>query len=140
MSAPPNNSWSSTFTSVNDQGQNLFTPPLSPSNWYYAFLSKVDLDDTSQTYDLMFEVVAYEWMQNAIASSPVDIVAPFPVSPALIYHVVGLTEAEVVKTLNVSDIKWVAEASWYLLQLMPGTNSNTDLYDPNIDTLPPTTT
>ncbi|HYI10880.1 MAG TPA: hypothetical protein VEK57_17605 [Thermoanaerobaculia bacterium] len=120
------------FTVVSEQGSQ-FEGPLSPSNQYYAFLSKVDLDDTTQLYDVMFEVVAQEWAQNALFSSAVFLSAPPPVSPALIYHIPGIDQNTLVNTLGVTSIDFVAEGSWYLLTFEQAPGGNNSLYHPDID-------
>jgi hypothetical protein len=132
MPMAPNASWQSVFSATGGQGSS-FEGPLSPSNTYYAFLSKVDLDATTNLYDVMFEVVAAEWMRNALLSSTVSFEAPPPCSPALIYHIAQIDATTLVSTLDVKSIDFVAEGSWYLLTLLSATDGIGDLYDPDID-------
>ena len=85
---PPKRSWSDAFGDVGGQGDQ-FKNPLSPSGMYFAFLSKVDLDGSQDpaAYDVMFEVITWEWTQNVILQSKVQIGVIAPVSPASIFHV-----------------------------------------------------
>lgn len=130
----PNSSYEALFGSVSSQGSQ-FEGPLSPSNQYLAFLSKVDLDDTTSTYDVMFEVVAMEWAQNALLSSSVSINAPPPAAPALIYHIPSIAADALMTALGVNTIELIAEGSWYLLTLEKTTDGASSLYDPDIDQL-----
>jgi hypothetical protein len=113
-----------------------FASPISPSNQYYAFLSKADLDETTQLYDVFFELISKEWMDNAVLSAAVDIIAPAPSSPALAYHIPAVEETSIVQALGLKSIDFLAEGSWYLLKLKSGSSGvYGDLYDPAIDAI-----
>jgi hypothetical protein len=140
MSAPikgpgtgPDTNWTGLFSNAGGQGT---TNPISPSNQYYGFLSKADLNPTSNTYDILFEVIPKEWADAAILASPIDVRAPAPPSPASLYHIRDADPTAVVTVLGVKNTDYVAEGSWYLLTLTPGALQKAvtgDLYDPDID-------
>lgn len=143
QSTPPNASWSAAFTNTGQQA-NQFNGPLSPSNFYYACLSKVDLDESTGTTDLFFELVLKEWMEAAILSSSVTTMAPPPTSPALCFHIPycgvdnqgGYSQATILSLLGLKTADNLAEGSWYLLELnsTPGTGAVIGvLYDPDLD-------
>ncbi len=131
----PNQGWTGAFTNVSGQGA-IFDDPMSEGGQYYAFLSKVDLDAVANTYDLLFEVVPKLWLENAIATTTVDLPMEAPTSPASLFHIVAADPTTVLNVLGVKSPDLVAEGSWYLLTLtqdpaqgqLPG-----DLYDPDID-------
>jgi hypothetical protein len=127
----PTPPWNGLFENIQKQG---FNSPLSPSGRYAAFLSKADLDEAKNTYDLFFELVPLEWAAAALFGGDVDVRAPAPPGPATVYHVRDADRDTVVKLLGVTSTDWVAEGSWYVITL---TKSDTgvvgDLYDPDID-------
>lgn len=109
--------------------------PVPQDNLFCAFLSKADLDATTNSFDLMFEMVPAQWMLPAIIAPPVSTDIPAPVSPALIYHIRGADAPTVVNLLGVKSTDYVAEGSWYVLALVAGSSGQVhgDLYDPDID-------
>lgn len=118
--------------------------PQSPSHSYYAYLSKVDLDESTNTSDVFFELVLKEWMDAAILSSSVNALAPPPTSPTLAFHIPycgvdskgGYSQETFLSLLGLKTANDFAEGSWYLIQLgnNPGANAVIGiLYDPDID-------
>lgn len=139
----PNASWTAAFTSTGQQADQ-YNGPLSPSNFYYAFLSKVDLDERTNTSDVFFEMISKEWMDVAILSGSVNTVSPPPTSPAVAFHIPycgvdnkgGYGQDIILTCLGLKTADNLAEGSWYLLQLnsTPGTGAVIgSLYDPDID-------
>lgn len=129
----PGQSWNSLFQNVGGQGSQ-FNGPISKSGRYYAFLSKADLDETTGTFDVFFELLPFEWAENAILSG-LDVDLPPPLSPEIVYHVPSADPSALLSMLGLKTADNLAEGSWYLLQLAPGTGGiSGDLYDPNIDT------
>lgn len=136
--AEPNEAYKSFFQRVSAQGD-AFEQPLSERGDYYGFLSKADQDPTTEMFDILFEVVPSEWMENAVVSIPVDVKMPPPPSPASLFHVRDVSPSTVLKVLGVGTLDDVAEGSWYLLSLVKGEGDMPgDLYDPDIDLQPPT--
>jgi hypothetical protein len=143
VSQPLSGAWRNSIGAINIQGQPFGDNPISESGNYYGFLSKVDLDQETNLYDVLFEVVSKEWMDNALMSRPVSIPSLLPPSPALLYHIRGVPEATILKTLGLTTADDMAEGSWYLLglsksppKLAEGDVAG-DLYDPDLDTIGP---
>lgn len=139
MPEDPNPSWTGVFSRTGKQGD-LIPVPLSPTNQYYAFLSKLDLDVSTNLYDIFFEVLSKEWTDNAILSASVDFIAPSSFLPALAYHIPTVAESDLVALLGLETIDDAAEGSYYLLTLSPDINKSDvvgSLYDPDIDAIPP---
>lgn len=139
----PNASWSAAFTNTGQQA-NQYNGPLSPSNFYYAYLSKVDLDESTNTSDVFFEMISKEWMDVAILSGSVNPVTTPPTTPAVAFHIPfcgvdnngGYSQDLIMSCLGLKSADNLAEGSWYLLQLNnnPGTGAVIGLlYDPDID-------
>lgn len=143
MAEPLDQAWRNSIGAINIQGQPFGDDPISRSGNYYGFLSKVDLDQETNLYDVLFEVVSKEWMDNALISRPFSIRSLLPPSPALLYHIRGVPESTILKTLGLTTADDMAEGSWYLLSLSksPPTLAEGavagDLYDPDIDTIGP---
>jgi hypothetical protein len=138
---PPSASALQLFSGTRAQGAQFAQPP-GQSDDYYAFLSKVDIDARTQLWDLLLEVVNKQWLDNAL-SQPLDVSAPMPHMPALLFHAPKLTQDLLLKTLGVVDIDNVAEGSWYLVTLTKSSGDledpsrfTGDLFDPDIDKLP----
>lgn len=131
---PPGQSWNSLFGNVGSQG-GKFNTPLSPSNTYLAFLSKADLDDVANVYDILFELVPVEWAANVLAVSAGDTEYPAPLSPATLYAMQNVDPPTLLAMLGLESDDDLAEGSWYFLQLEPGSTGKLtgDLYDPDID-------
>ena len=149
MSSPVNTPWSNLFKGVSEQNQDYQDDPISPSGNYYAFLSKVDLDDSGKTpaYEVLFELVSKEWMESAVISRPISVSRPMPPAPALLYAMHQIDETSLLKALGLTDPGDIAEGSWYLINLSPakggaqlgeGTGLVGDLFDPDIDSIGPT--
>jgi len=135
VAAQPGSSWNGLFQNVGAQGAAFDKSSLSPNGQYYAFLSKVDLIDLdAKTYDVFFELVRADWMQNAVLSGSASASAPAPTSPAVLYHVPSVAEGDILKALGLKSTDDLAEGSWYLIALTKGKGAITgDLYDPDID-------
>jgi hypothetical protein len=147
----PSSSWQGLFGNVGAQGSQ-FDRPLSPSGQYYAFLSKADPaggtygpptpppeSSYDTAYDVLFELVSKEWMDNVVFSPPIDVRQTAPTPPALLYHVWNVPTDAILKALGLSTTDDLAEGSWYLISLTEGDKGAVvgDLYDPDIDWLPP---
>jgi hypothetical protein len=136
--SPPGDSWKTLFANVEAQGQ---APGLglglgdriSRTNRYYAYLSKIDLNLT--LYDVLFEVMPYEWAENAIFAAAEDVPKLAPTPPASLYHVREVSELTIMSMLGLHKTDDLAEGSWYLLTLAPGFGGEIvgDLYDPDVD-------
>ena len=129
------NQWSSFFDNLGKQGDQ-FNALLSKSNQYYAFLSKVDLiNEKTKKYDVFFELINREWADNALFSSTASINKLPTKIPAVAYHLPEVDETELLKILNLKSTDYLAEGSWYLIQLEKGATGPLvgDLYDPDID-------
>jgi hypothetical protein len=136
MAVPPGDPWNQLFDNVGGQGAQ-FDKPLSPTNQYYGFLSNVDLADgvDPNIYDLLFEVVPKEWVDNAVLSSPVSIDYRAPECPTSLYHVPAAGTRALLGRLGLASVEELAEGSWYLLTLVASTESDDvegNLYDPFI--------
>ncbi len=143
QATPPNASWTTAFTNTGQQADQ-YNGPLSPSNFYYAFLSKVDLDESTNTSDVFFEMISKEWMDVAILSGSVNTVSPAPTTPAVAFHIPycgvdnkgGYSQDAIMACLGLKTADNLAEGSWYLLELSstPGKGAVIgSLYDPDID-------
>lgn len=129
----PNLSWKQLFQNVGEQGDQ-FNQPISPTNRYYAFLSKADLDESTNKYDVLFEVAPAEWFENAILSGQ-SIRLLAPPGPSSLYHIRDADPAALLKALGLSTADDLAEGSWYLITMEKGTGAITgDFYNPDIDT------
>jgi hypothetical protein len=130
----PGSSWNSLFGNVGGQG-NQFDGPISPSNTYLGFLSKADLDDVANVYDVLFELVPIEWAVNVLVVSSSDAEYPAPPSPATLYHMTNVDPTALLDMLGLKSADDLAEGSWYFLQLEQGSTGKLtgDLYDPDID-------
>ncbi|MBV9762800.1 MAG: hypothetical protein JO340_19735 [Acidobacteriaceae bacterium] len=135
----PSSGWDTLFKNVGAQGAKFDRDPLSPTGQYYGFLSSVEFDQTTKTYDVLFELVQKEWNDNAVIDPDTEIRAPAPFAPALLYHIRDIAEEPLLEALGLATPDNLAEGSWYLLTLQKGKDTVTgDLYDPDIDLLPST--
>jgi hypothetical protein len=138
----PKQPWNSLFGNVSAQGKQFDKNPFSQSNQYYAFLAKVEEDEstTPKTYDVLFEVVPQEWMENVILSAATSIKLLAPLAPGSLYHVRDVDETTILNALGLKTTDDLAEGSWYLLTLTKKSESDVgvtgDLYDPDIDMEP----
>ncbi|HEX3685589.1 MAG TPA: hypothetical protein VHU83_23850 [Bryobacteraceae bacterium] len=136
MSAP-GSGWDALFKNVGAQGSKFDKDPLSPTGRYYGFLSEVEFDETTKTYDVLFELMQKEWADNALIAQKVEINAPAPFTPALLFHIRGVAEGPLLKVLGLSTTDDLAEGSWYLVNLKEGKDTvSGDLYDPDLDLIP----
>lgn len=142
MAPPLSDAWRAAIGAINLQGQPFADEPISPSDMYYAFLAKADLDVVDGTYDVLFEVVTKEWLDNVLFSRTESISSPLPHAPALLYHLTGVSQSDILGALGLTSADDVAEGSWYLLHLsksqserLEGTVAG-ELYDPDIDLSP----
>ena len=114
-----------------------FDNPFSPTNQYFAFLSKADLDVTTGLFDVLFEVLPAEWVELVVLLATNRVDAKLPESPASLFHIIGVQPEAILQALGLDNPDNLAEASWYLLTLTPKQNGgdvvNGDLYDPDID-------
>lgn len=124
------------FSNLSDQG-NVFNGPISPSNRYYAFLSKVDLDETTQLYDVFFELMPKEWADNAFFAGEVNIKAQAPTPPATCYHFPRVPGNEIAARLGLKSPDDMAEGSWYEILIEKKTSEEDNVvgffYDPSLD-------
>lgn len=136
MSAP-GSGWEALFKNVGAQGSKFDQDPLSATGRYLGFLSQVNFDETTKSYDVLFEVMSKEWAENAVLNEKPEIRAPAPVTPALLFHIRGIGREPLLKALGLSTTDDLAEGSWYWLQLEKGKGTvSGDLYDPDLDLLP----
>ena len=138
---PPSDAARQLFKSTRAQGAQFGGPP-GQSGEFYAFLSKADFDDRTQLWDVLLEVVDQRWLDNVL-SQPVEVSAPPPRVPGLLFHAPKLTQQVLLKTLGVTTTDDVAEGSWYLVTLTKSSGDiddpelfTGDLFDPDIDMLP----
>lgn len=140
MADAPDSPWDDLFSNLKGQG-NAFNQLISPSNRYYAFLSKADLvDERTNTYDILFELMPKEWAENAFFAGKIDIQATAPTPPATCYHVPFVSWAEIAQMLHLKDPNELIEGSWYEVQLAKSTSEEDTvvgyLYDYTLETDP----
>jgi len=124
--------WSTLSGNIASQGDK-FNGHISSSNQYYAFLSKADFVEGSG-YDIFFELVNKEWMDNAIMSSPTDIKAMAPTPPGVCYSIEAVDTQTLLTTLGLKSEDDIAEGSWFLMTLAQGQGKVTgDVYDADMD-------
>lgn len=137
---PPSDSALRLFSRTRAQGAQFSGRP-GQSDEYYGFLSKVDLDtsEAQPVWDILLEVVNKQWLDNVL-SQPLDVAAPLPPLPALLFHAPRLSQDVLLETLGVKDVNSVAEGSWYLVTLTKSSGLTEDpsrftgdLFDPDID-------
>jgi hypothetical protein len=133
----PNRRWNAVFVNVGDQGAK-FGSPFSFSNTYYAFLSKADYDESTDTWSVMFEVQPKEWAYNVFNNGSQDVSFLAPGGPASIFHLPYVLTQSLLAVLGLSDTDDVAEGSWYLVQLIKQDQGivNGIFYNPDIDIHP----
>lgn len=144
MASPIAQPWTELFQGVAAQGQAFADDPLADDGVYYGFLSKVDLDDATTTYDVLFEVVNKAWMDNAVFSRQLSVPRTLPKAPALLYHLPAVPAAELLQVLGLKTTDDLAEGSWYQITLSKSQRQNLtagdgalvgDLFDPDIDSI-----
>ena len=138
---PPNPQFQGLFERTRAQGAQFDTLEPPADGRFYGFLSKADLDEDTQKWDVLFEVVNAGWMENAVFSGSVSISYSLPTLPALLYHIQAADETALLKALGLTSTDYLAEGSWYQLTLTSGGKGAVtgDLYDPDIDTVSPFT-
>jgi hypothetical protein len=137
VAKPPNDAYTALFSNVGAQGKAL-DAPLSKSDQYYAYLSKVEQNASTELYDVLFEVIPYEWAENALFARTQDVPIMAPTSPASLYHITAVDQGTILGALGLRSADYLAEGSWYLLTLVKGEDGKSvtgDLYDPDIDKL-----
>src|SRR6187399_1865183 len=119
--------WNSVFQSVQSQGKSP-TPadPKSPTDVYFAYLDKADLDRSDGSWYLMFDMVPAEAALLGLAGSTGDGMAP-PALPTIIFHAHGVTQAAVWEALQLSGSDEPAEGSWYAIYLQQGGDPQTQV-------------
>lgn len=134
-----NGSWNGLFSNLGGQGD-AFNNLISPTNRYYAFLSKVDLDTRTGMYDVFFELMPKEWADNAFFAGIVDIKAQAPTPPASNYHIPGVSGTEMAQMLGLQKPDDMAEGSWYEIMIEKSTSEDDRIvgyfYDPALETDP----
>ena len=119
------------FQNTSEQGSQ-YDSPLSESNEYLAFLSKEDFDPDESTYDILFEVVPFQWAVKVLAVSR-SVFWPNSV-PASLFHMHGVNKDALIEMLRIGTADNLAEGSWYVLRLEKGSDGlRGTLYDPDID-------
>jgi hypothetical protein len=104
--------WTQAFGRTGDQG-NALTAPLSPSNTYVAYLSRLEPLDSGDV-TAMFEMVTLEWASNA-ANSAQEVIAAAPDGPATMWSIAAVAPSTFQAALGVTDPDLVAEGVWFLL-------------------------
>ena len=125
------------YQNLNKQGQK-FEYLISPSNQYYAYLSKVDQDYSTKLYDIYFELFTKEWGDNVLMNGGVDVKITSPVPPISAFHMRDKIESEIMLMLGLKSVDNLAEGSWYLIHLEKGSSGTLtgDFYNPDIDHIP----
>lgn len=129
--------WNDAFLAIRSQ---LASPPRSdpksPTNAYFAYLDKADLNITDGSWYLMFDMIPAEASLLGLADDSGDEMPP-PVLPTIIFHAHGVSQAAVWKALQLATSDEPAEGSWYALLLDQGGDPETqlvgDLYHPDTD-------
>jgi hypothetical protein len=103
--------------------------PLSEDGEYYAYLSTVDPvpiegESTSQSWDVMFELVSKSLLDVALFKRSVPSPRP-PDVPILVFEVEGADEETLFKTLGVETADDLAEGSWFELTIEKGAKPGT---------------
>jgi hypothetical protein len=131
-----NGSWNGLFSNLGGQG-NAFNNLISPSNRYYAFLSKVDGDKYTDVYDVFFELMPKEWADNAFFAGQIDIRAQAPTPPASCYHIPRVSGTEMARILGLQKAEDMMEGSWYEIMIEKSISDDDIavgyLYDPALD-------
>ncbi|MDX2361888.1 MAG: hypothetical protein QNK23_13850 [Crocinitomicaceae bacterium] len=114
-----NSSWNTLFSNIEEQGV-PFDEPVSSSNVYYAFLANIEYNYNNDKYDLFFEMVSQEWMQNTILFNDQLLkkpsLSPPPKSPAVLYGIQDAESSELIDALGVDKIDDIEEGAWYKLE------------------------
>jgi hypothetical protein len=130
----PGNTWNDLFNNLAAQGK-AFNGPLSPSNWYYAYLATAEQDWQTHNYVVVFEVIPAEWVNNTIMAGDATIQTLAPISPVSLYFLNQVDETTLLNALGLKSEDQLAEGSWYLLQLIKDDKGQLvgDLCDPDAD-------
>ena len=117
---------------------NQFDDLISPTNQYYAYLSKVDQISQTKKYDIYFELWTKEWLDNVSRSGDIDVEIAFPPGPVSAFHMRDQDESELLSILGLKNVNNLAEGSWYLIELEKGPTGSLvgDFYNPDIDHIP----
>ncbi|TGN14062.1 hypothetical protein [Leptospira ilyithenensis] len=124
------------ITNKVSQGGAPFNDFLSPDGSYYAFLSKVDINESNQA-DILFEVVNENWMNNVILKSELSLTKLPPPSPALLYHMVGVDPSALKQVLGLATDDDLVEGEWFLINIAKAASTSDPnqghLYHPDLD-------
>jgi len=133
----PGVSWSGLFKNVSRQGTQ-FNSPIAANNWYYAFLSKVDYDQSTGTWSVAFEVQPAVWTVNVFQNGSRPIKYRAPLGPASIFHMPYASGQDLLAVLGLKDPNDIAEGTWYNIKIVPKVSDILlgIFYNPDIDTNP----
>ncbi|HET7121653.1 MAG TPA: hypothetical protein VFI17_10475 [Solirubrobacterales bacterium] len=132
MSAETGN-YAPLLRNVQNQG-GQFARPLAEDNKYYGFLCKADKDESTGTWQVFFELVNKKFLDNVLFNRPGLVAGSLPQMPALAFHILAVDEPTLVAALNLTSAQYIAEGSWYELELTKGEGqAEGQLYDPDID-------
>jgi len=131
------NNWNSFFSNVSRQGT-IFDSPIADNGRYYAFLSKADYDESTDTWSVMFEVQPAKWVINVFEAGSVQINYMAPVGPASIFHLTSVLTNPLLEKLGLSSTDDLAEGTWYAIAIEKQDSGplNGIFYNPDIDTNP----
>lgn len=108
--------------------------PFSPSNKYWAFLSKIDYSDgiNPNNFDVLFEVIPQECGNARYPKYDVTVKVTPPVDPASLFF---LHEVDIQSLKTALGASTIDEGQWFLVSLIPGESGNLvgDFFDPDID-------
>ncbi len=104
--------WTQAFGLTGDQG-NALLAPLSPSNTYVAYLSRLEPLDRGDV-TAMFEMVTLEWASNA-ANSAQEVIAAAPEGPATMWSIESVASTTLESALGVTAPDLMAEGAWFIL-------------------------
>jgi len=109
--------------------------PKSGIDAYLACLSKVDLDQTSSTWFLFFDMVPAEAVLLGLMGKSGESMPP-PETPVIYFHATDALQSVTMDALGLKSLDDLAEGSWYVLWLQQGGDRKDavvgDLYHPDL--------